>query len=188
MRNGYHLKPPSRIDRPVTAYGTHEKQQLLFLFCLQPSGAAYGPGLFKKLHISNLLMAQCLRHITLPKTYCMPWNQLIGTDGETRVRQWLASKGFRLINFGWNSSYGEIDIIASFLDQLHIIAVTTKTFAQYGLPAEGITRKKMLSCKQAAQQYLERHPRWKKVIFDVMAISPTENDQEIILLKDIQTA
>jgi putative endonuclease len=121
------------------------------------------------------------------KTYCMPWNQLIGTDGEMRVKEWLSSKGYQLINFSWNCSYGEIDIIASFFDQLHIIAVTTKTFTQNGLPAEGVTRKKMLSCKQAAQKYLERHPRWKKVMFDVMAISPTENEQEIILLKDIRT-
>ncbi len=120
------------------------------------------------------------------KTLFMPWNQLVGQNGEMRVRHWLSSKGFRLITLSWNCSYGEIDIIASFLDQLHIIAVTTKTFAQNGLPAEGVTRKKMLSCKQAAQQYLERHPRWKKVIFDVMAISPTENEQEIILLKDIK--
>lgn len=119
------------------------------------------------------------------KTFCMPWNQLIGTNGEMRVKEWLSSKGFRLHNLCWNCAYGEIDIIASFLDQLHFIAVTTKTFAQNGLPAEGITRKKMLSCKQAAQKYLERHPRWKKVIFDVMAVSPTENEQEIILLKDV---
>jgi hypothetical protein len=49
-----------------------------------------------------------------------------------------------------------------FFDQLHIIAVTTKTFAQNGLPAEGVTRKKMLSCKQAAQKYLERHPALEK--------------------------
>jgi Holliday junction resolvase-like predicted endonuclease len=116
----------------------------------------------------------------------MPWNKLVGIDGELRVKEWLTSKGFRLINLSWNSPYGEIDIIASFFDQLHIIAVTTKTFAQNGLPAEGITRKKMLSCKQAAQKYLERHPRWNKVVFDVMAISPTENTQEIILLENVK--
>lgn len=115
----------------------------------------------------------------------MSWNQLIGENAESRVRAWLLSRGFKPINFSWNCPYGEIDIIASFLDQLHIIAVTTKTFTQNGLPAEGVTRKKMLSCKQAAQQYLERHPRWKKVIFDVMAISPTENRQEIILLENV---
>jgi putative endonuclease len=117
----------------------------------------------------------------------MAWNQIVGIDGELRVKEWLTTKGFRLINLSWNCPYGEIDIIASFLDQLHIIAVTTKTFAQNGLPAEGVTRKKMLSCKQAAQKYLEHHPRWNKVIFDVMAISPTENEQEIILLKDVRT-
>jgi putative endonuclease len=118
----------------------------------------------------------------------MPWKQLIGTNGEVRVKQWLSKKGFQLINLNWNCCYGEIDIIASFFDQLHFIAVTTRTCTETGLPVEGITRKKMLSCKQAAQKYMERHPRWKKVIFDVLAISPDKKDasDEIILLKDIR--
>lgn len=118
----------------------------------------------------------------------MPWKQLIGTNAEIRVKKWLSKKGFRLVNLNWNSSYGEIDIIASFLDQLHFIAVTVKTCTVSGLPAEGVTRKKMLCCKQAAQKYLERHPRWKKVIFDVLAIAPGEKDEtEIMLVQNIRT-
>ena len=122
------------------------------------------------------------------KTHYMPWKQLIGTTRETRVKEWLLKKGFQLINFNWRSSYGEIDIIASFFDQLHFIAVTVKTPTRSGLPAEGITRKKMMSCKQAAQKYLERHPRWKKVIFDVLAVETgDEDDTEILLMQDIHT-
>lgn len=118
----------------------------------------------------------------------MPWKQFIGTKGETRVKEWLSKKGFQLINMSWNSSYGEIDIIASFFDQLHFIAVTTKNCTESGLPAEGVTRKKMLSCKQAAQKYMERHPRWKKVIFDILAIEPAEEEsKEFILITDVQT-
>ena len=117
------------------------------------------------------------------KPTCMPWKQFIGTAGEVRVKKWLSKKGFQLININWNSSYGEIDIIASFFDQLHFIAVTTKNCTESGLPAEGVTRKKMLSCKQAAQKYLERHPRWKKVIFDILAIEPAEEEaKEFILI------
>ncbi len=118
----------------------------------------------------------------------MPWKQLIGTKVEIHVKEWLSKKGFRLINHNWNSSYGEIDIIASFFDQLHIIAVTTKACTESGLPVEGVTRKKMLSCKQAAQKYMERHPRWKKVIFDVLAIGAAEEEpKEFILIEDVRT-
>lgn len=116
----------------------------------------------------------------------MSWKQLIGTKREMRVKEWLSKKGFRLINLNWNSSYGEIDIIASLFDQLHIFAVTTKTCTESGLPVEGITRKKMLSCKQATQKYIERHPRWKKVIFNVLAIDPAEEEsKEFILIKEV---
>jgi len=119
----------------------------------------------------------------------MSWNHLAGTPRELRVRKWLSQKGFQLINMNWNCSYGEVDIIASLFDQLHFIAVTTKHCTESGLPAEGITRKKMLACKQAAQKYLEHHPRWQKIIFDVLAIAPTEQEEskEFILIKDVRT-
>jgi Holliday junction resolvase-like predicted endonuclease len=108
----------------------------------------------------------------------MPWKQFIGTNGETRVKEWLSKKGFQLINMSWNSSYGEIDIIASFFDQLHFIAVTTKNAVNRVYLRKVLPEKKMLSCKQAAQKYMERHPRWKKVIFDILAIEPAEENQK----------
>lgn len=117
----------------------------------------------------------------------MPWKNLIGTRGESTVREWLTRKGFSLINFNWNCSYGEVDIIASLFDQLHFIAVATRQNSN-GLPKEGITRKKMLSCRQAAQQYLERHPRWKHIIFDVLAVQQGEEAAgDIVLISDIKT-
>lgn len=129
-----------------------------------------------------------LRHITCGLSYKplnMAWKQLLGASGEERVKEWLSRRGFQLVNMDWNCAYGEIDIIASFLGQLHCIVVAAKTCTASGLPVEGITRKKMLACKQAAHKYLERHPRWKKVIFDVLAVSP---EQEIILLKDVKSS
>jgi putative endonuclease len=118
----------------------------------------------------------------------MPWNHRVGSVRELRVRKWLSQKGFQLINMNWNCSYGEVDIIASFFDQLHFIAVATKNCTESGLPVEGITRKKMLACKRAAQEYIERHPRWQKIIFDVLAIEPAEDEaKEFILIKDIRT-
>ena len=117
----------------------------------------------------------------------MPWNQISGTPAELRVKEWLAKKSFSLINQNWRSCYGEIDIIASFMDQLHFIVVTTMTCTEKGLPAQGITRKKMLACKQAAQKYLERHPLWKKIIFDVLAIPDAKEEAaEPILIKNVQ--
>lgn len=118
----------------------------------------------------------------------MSWTHLVGTPREQRVRKWLSQKGFELINLNWNCTYGEVDIIASLFDQLHFIAVTTKRCTESGLPAEGVTRKKMLSCKQAAQKYIERHPNWQKIIFDVLAIAPAEEEsQEFILIKEVKT-
>lgn len=119
----------------------------------------------------------------------MPWNQLIGTKGEMRTKEWLTKKGFSLINQNWSCCYGEVDIIASFLDQLHFIAVTTKACAESGIPVQAITRKRMLSFKEAAQKYLERHQGWKEIIFDVLTISLAKEDTtDFILIKDIRTS
>jgi len=118
----------------------------------------------------------------------MPWNQLIGAKGELRTKEWLAKKGFNLINQNWSCCHGELDIIASFLDQLHFIMVTTKSCADTGVPVQGITRKRMLSFKEAAQKYIDRHPRWQEIIFDVLTISVAKEDKaEFILIQDIRT-
>jgi putative endonuclease len=119
----------------------------------------------------------------------MPWNQLIGTEEEVRTKEWLRKKGFSLINQNWTCCHGEVDIIASFLDQLHFIAVATKECSQSGMQDRAITRKRMVSFKQAAQRYLERHPLWKEIIFDVLTISVAKEDaNKFILIEDIRTA
>lgn len=119
----------------------------------------------------------------------MPWNQLIGTKGEVHIKEWLSKKGFNLINQNWTCCHGEVDIIATFFDQLHFIAVTAKHCAESGLPRQGITRKKMLSFRQAAQNYLERHPRWNDIVFDVLTVSVAKEDNpEFIIIENIRTA
>ena len=117
----------------------------------------------------------------------MPWNQLIGTQDEVLTKEWLAQKGFSLINQNWSCCHGEVDIIASFFDQLHFIVVTTKACAESGLPVQGITRKRMMSFKEAAQKYIARHPRWSRVIFDVLTISIAKEETAFILTEDIRT-
>ena len=119
----------------------------------------------------------------------MPWKQLIGTRAETYVKEWLAKKGFRLIRLNWHCSYGEIDIIASLFGQLHFISVATKNSNGLKLPVEGMTRKKMLCCKQVAQKYLEKYPEWKKIVFDIMAIDNIRENEpkEIVLIENIRT-
>lgn len=118
----------------------------------------------------------------------MPWNQLIGTKEELCAKKWLAKKGYRLINQNWICCHGQVDIIATFFDQLHFIAVTAKNCAEAGLPQQGMTRKRMLAFRQAAQKYLERHPRWKEIVIDVLTVSIAEENPKFILMQNIRTA
>lgn len=103
-----------------------------------------------------------------------------------RVISWLTDKGYDLITRNWQYCHGQVDIIACRFNQLHFIGITTKKYPENGLPHEGITRRKMLSFLQAAQQYLSRHPQWKNAIIDVLTVTMIQDEpKDCVMTKNI---
>ena len=116
----------------------------------------------------------------------MFWNQLIGKKREVLTREWLMDKGFILINQNWQCCYGELDIIASCFDQLHFIVVAIKAYGEWEASIQCLTRRRMQSCIEAAQKYLERHPKWREATFSLLTISVNkEKLTEFIFFKEI---
>ena len=98
-------------------------------------------------------------------------NRITGNKGEEMAVAFLAKKGFTVLERNWRYQYVEIDIIASRDEVLHLIEVKTRTGTAFGLPEEGVTKKKMQQMKKGAEQYQWLHPEWKEVCFNVLAIS-----------------
>ncbi len=119
----------------------------------------------------------------------MFWNQIIGKKKEVLTKEWLMEKGFILINQNWQCCHGELDIIASCFDQLHFIVVAIKAYGKWEASIQCLTRRRMQSCIEAAQKYLERHHEWREATFSLLTISVSkEKLTEFIFLKEVMKA
>lgn len=88
----------------------------------------------------------------------MHYRQTIGKKGEDAVTQWLQQNGFRIVARNVHTRYGEIDIIASRKNVIHMIEVKTRTSDTFGGPETALTRQKFLKIKKCVQQLRIHHP------------------------------
>jgi putative endonuclease len=113
-------------------------------------------------------------------------NKDTGNKGEELAAQALIERGFNILERNWQFRHWEVDIIASKDNRLHFIEVKTRKNKVFGYPEESITRDKMKSLKNAAEAYQEKHPAWKYIQFDVVAICLSdEKVLDFLLIEDV---
>ncbi len=116
----------------------------------------------------------------------MNTSKITGNNGEDIAINYLQQKGFFILEKNWRYRHLEVDIIAAANDVLHFIEVKTRNSLQYGYPEESITREKMNHLKRASAIYQYSHPKWKRIQFDVVAITLANHDvKEIFMNEDI---
>ena len=109
-----------------------------------------------------------------------------GRAGEQLAVEFLAGKGWQIIDRNWRSSHWELDIVATQNGVLHFVEVKTKHGRAYGNPEDQVGRSKFRYLARAAEQFLLRHPGWKRIQFDIVAITLLKNKPpEIVLIEDI---
>jgi putative endonuclease len=101
----------------------------------------------------------------------MPGNKETGIQGEKMAAAWLTLKGYVVLHTNWRHSHYEIDIVASKDDTLHFIEVKTRNTLMFGQPEESVSKKKLLNLMKAGEVYLETFTQWKKIQYDVVAIT-----------------
>ena len=113
-------------------------------------------------------------------------NKNKGNIGEAIATNWLVHKNYAILHNNWRYKQTEVDIIATQNNCLHFVEVKTRTNTKFGLPEESITTAKMNALKRAASAYLEANPQWKKIQFDVIAITlKQQTATEIFLIEDV---
>ena len=109
-----------------------------------------------------------------------------GKDGEALALGWLRKNGFDILHCNWRYSHLEVDIIACKNNILHIIEVKARKYFPGAYPEESVSKKKFNFLKKAAEEYLFRHPQFKHVQFDVIAITIfKEKEPEIFYIEDV---
>ena len=110
----------------------------------------------------------------------------MGEAGEELAIAWLKKNDFQILHHNWRYSFHEIDIIALKNEMLHFIEVKTRTNTLAGYPESSVTRTKFRFLQRAAEQFLYKHPQYKRIQFDVISITiPKSAEPEIFFIEDV---
>lgn len=109
----------------------------------------------------------------------------MGDRGEQRAREYLERKGYRIRETQWRCKAGEIDIIAEKNGVFIFVEVKTRQGSAFGHPEEAVTATKLRHLIHAAEIYGQMHALNAPRRIDVIAITTTENGEEIRHIEDV---
>jgi putative endonuclease len=109
-----------------------------------------------------------------------------GRTGECLAAEWLVRNGFTIIQRNWRHHRYEVDIIAGRTAILHFIEVKTRRSLTFGNPEESVNRKKLEHVMEGSTGWLYRWPAYRRVQYDVLAITLQKNTTpEFVFFEDV---
>ena len=94
-----------------------------------------------------------------------------GNAGEDLAVDFLAKKGYRILERNYRFERGEIDIIAEDDDMLVFVEVKARRSKEYGAPEDAVTAGKQDQIRKTADGYLfEKNIDDRSCRFDIVAI------------------
>ena len=96
---------------------------------------------------------------------------VLGKEGEQAAADYLAERGFRILDRNWRCAAGEIDIVAVDRHSLVICEVKTRSGTGYGTPLEAVGRAKRTRLRRLAVAWLNAHgARFDQIRIDVIGL------------------
>jgi len=77
----------------------------------------------------------------------------LGKKGEEIAEKFLIDRGFKILEKNFRARFGEIDIIANYKDTLVLVEVKTRHSANFGLPEEAVTYRKIKTIAKVGEYY-----------------------------------
>jgi putative endonuclease len=109
-----------------------------------------------------------------------------GKTGESLAKTYFEQKGYHVLHCNWRHRHWEVDLVASLAGILHFIEVKTRTNKNFGYPEENVSPKKIQYLLNAADEYLYQNPDWKRIQFDILAITMLPGEAvEYFLIEDV---
>jgi len=110
----------------------------------------------------------------------------LGKQGEVMAAAYLTAHNYTILHCNWRHSHYEIDIIALKNDVLHFVEVKSRSSKRFGLPEDGVTKKKFDRLLQAADEFLFQHPQYRHVQYDILAINQSKNEAPVyFMIEDV---
>jgi putative endonuclease len=94
-----------------------------------------------------------------------------GKEAEAACRDYLKSRGLKLIEKNFSCRLGEIDIIMTDKNLLVFVEVRFRKNNNFGGGLESITLAKQQKLRKTAELYLQQNNQYKNARFDVVSMS-----------------
>lgn len=94
----------------------------------------------------------------------------LGKSGEEYAYEYLANKGFRILEKNWRHNRDEVDLIARHAEYLVIVEVKTRSTVYFGEPEVFVTRKKQSFMIRAANAYINYKNINLETRFDIISV------------------
>lgn len=122
----------------------------------------------------------------LPYLQFMSTRNETGRLGESLAVAYLQQKDYTILHQNWRFRNKEVDIIAVKNDILHFVEVKTAKTMKFGHPEEKVTKAKLRHLIDAAEEFVYQYPEWKRVQFDVLAVTMIKGKEiEYFLIEDV---
>lgn len=86
------------------------------------------------------------------------------------AREYLVSKGYRILDLNWHHGHKEIDIVAKQGDEIVVVEVKTRAENYAEEPWEAVTNSKIRNIVEVADAWLRIHKVDVETRFDVISI------------------
>ena len=103
----------------------------------------------------------------------------LGKQGERQALQFLAQKGYTILESNWRYQKAEVDIIAQKGDILAVVEVKTRSSTDFGNPQDFVNSKKIKLLVTAIDAYVIAKDLDVDVRFDIVAIVKKGNKYAI---------
>lgn len=115
-------------------------------------------------------------------------NQELGILGENLAVSHLVSKGYQIITRNYKFNRNEIDIVATFNNQLIVVEVKARQTSEIGEPWMAVTRAKQKIIVQVANHYVQTNHISIDTRFDIISIVHNSFRTKIEHIEDAFTA
>ena len=111
--------------------------------------------------------------------------------------RYLRLRGYTVKERNWRSGHAEIDIVAANLSSIAFVEVKTRTYTQDNIdfappPGNAVRSEKQRLTRQAAKDYLWKHPTKKQPRMDVIEVwlmrNETTNKTKVAKINHIKAA
>lgn len=109
----------------------------------------------------------------------MAHHNTLGEAGERAAAAYLEKRGYRICHRNWRKGHLELDLVATYGDELIVVEVKTRTDTVHTLPQEAVTPQKIRRTVAATNMYLKTFRIDAPVRFDIISIVGREGNFRI---------